>query len=59
MAKASHVGKETALASLLTVTVQTKPADARKENAELCQDKVGEFVNISCSQESLSDMLGL
>ena len=48
MAKASHVGKETALASITDSYCPLDQQDARNATAELCQDKVGQSFKIPC-----------
>ena len=48
MAKASHVGKETALASIADSYSKLDQQDARMATDELCQDKVGQSFRIPC-----------
>lgn len=55
MAKAGRVGRETALVSIAdSMLSKVDKQDTKENNAELCQDRVGQSFKILDSQKSLS-----
>ena len=62
MAKTSHLGKETALASIDDgILSKLDQQNSKKETAKVCQDKVGQSFKIPCfiKKKILSYILGL
>ena len=60
MTKASHVDKETTLVPIADSSCPNWTSRTQKKaTARLCQDKVGQFFEISASQKRLADILSM
>lgn len=57
--RASHLDKETALASVADSILSKLDQEEKKATAKLWKDKVGQSFKIPASQKSLSYILGL